>query len=137
LRQTITQKWFLHNAKEFEIFVSALVISEINNNTDEKLLKNMLNLLNSYSMSVLELNEEIYRLAGLYREQILINEINDTVHIATASYYRADAIVSWNFRHIVNLKTMKAIHEINNSENYHSVEILSLENIGGDRYGTL
>jgi len=137
LRQIITQKWFLQNAKEFEIFVSALVIREINNNTDDVLLTNMLNLLNFYSISVLELNEDIYHLAGLYRGQILTNEINDTIHIATASYYGADAIVSWNFRHIVNLKTMKIIHGINIRENYPAIEILTLENIGGDKYGTL
>ncbi|MBF0100957.1 MAG: PIN domain-containing protein [Desulfobacterales bacterium] len=137
LRQAITQKWFLNNAKEFEICISSLVVREINNNTDKELLTNMLNLLNSYSISVLELNENIYRLAEVYRKQVLPGEISDTVHIAAASYYGADAIVSWNFRHIVNLKTMKAIHEINIRENYPAIEILTLENIGGDKYGTL
>jgi len=60
----------------------------------------------------LELNEKIYRLAELYRKQVLAGEISDTVHIAAASYYGTDAIVSWNFRHIVNLNTMKAIQSI-------------------------
>ena len=61
----------------------------------------------------------------------------DTVHIAIASYYAIDAIVSWNFRHIVNLKTMKAIHEINREQQYQDIQILTIENLGGDQYGTL
>jgi len=32
---------------------------------------------------------------------------------------------------------MKAIHEINIRENYPPIEILTLENIGGEKYGTL
>lgn len=97
----------------------------------------MLNLLNSLSVSILEVDEAIFNLASIYREHILSREINDTMHIAIASYYALDAIVSWNFRHIVNLKTMKAIHEINRKQQYQDIEILTLENLGGDQYGTL
>jgi len=97
---------------------------------------NMLKLVNSYSFSVLELNDEIVHLAEQYRHKILRQEINDTIHIAVASYYALDAIVSWNFRHIVNLKTMTAIQDVNTQYRYGTVRILSLENIGGEEYGT-
>ena len=97
----------------------------------------MLNLLNSLSISILEVNDEIFKLASIYREHTLPQEINDTVHIAIASYYAIDAIVSWNFKHIVNLKTMKTIHKINREQQYQDIQILTLENLGGDQYGTL
>jgi len=137
LRQLITQKWFSNNAEEFALSVSTLVLEEIGNNTDETLMLNMLNLLDSLSVPVLEINEEIFVLAGLYREEILAKEVNDTIHIATAAYHSADAIVSWNFRHIVNLKTMKTIRDINIRHNYSPIQILTLENLGGDQYGAL
>lgn len=113
------------------------VIEEIQKNTDQELMKNMLTLLNTYSVSILAINDDIDHLAEAYRAQILSKKINDTLHIATASYYALDAIVSWNFRHIVNLKTMKVIHQINQEQNAPSIEILTLEHVGGDQYGTL
>jgi predicted nucleic acid-binding protein len=137
LRQNITQKWFQNNGCEFDLHISLLVLEEIGNNTDRKLMSDMLNLLNMFSAKVLELNGEIYRLAELYRKKVLPKEISDTLHIAAASYYSLDAVVSWNFRHIVNLKTMKAICEINSEQGYNPVQILTLENLGGDKYGTL
>ena len=137
VRQLITQKWFQHNAHEFSLFASTLVIEEIQNNTDQNLLRNMLTLLNTYSVSILALNDDITHLAEAYRSQILTKEINDTLHLATASYYALDAIVSWNFRHLVNLKTMKTIHQINREQQYQAIEILTLEQLGGDQYGTL
>lgn len=137
VRQLITQKWAQQNAKEFDLFVSTLVLEEIDKNIDHELREKMLNLLNSLSISILEVNDEIFKLASIYREYILPQEINDTVHIAIASYYAIDAIVSWNFKHIVNLKTMKAIHEINRKQQYQDIQILTLENLGGDQYGAL
>lgn len=137
VRQIITQKWFQQQAHNFSLFASTLVIEEIQKNTDQELMKNMLTLLNTYSVSILAINDDIDHLAEAYRAKILSKEINDTLHIATASYYALDAIVSWNFRHIVNLKTMKVIHQINQEQNAHPIEILTLEHVGGDQYGTL
>ena len=137
VRQLITQKWTQQNAKEFDLFVSTLVLEEIDKNTDQELKEKMLNLLNSLSISILEVNDEIFKLTSIYREHTLPQEINDTVHIAIASYYAIDAIVSWNFKHIVNLKTMKTIHKINREQQYQDIQILTLENLGGDQYGTL
>lgn len=136
VRQIITQKWFQYRASAYMLCISPLVLQEIQQNTDQILLMNMLKLVNSYSFSVLELNDEIVHLAEQYRHKILRQEINDTIHIAVASYYALDAIVSWNFRHIVNLKTMTAIQEVNTQYRYGTVRILSLENIGGEEYGT-
>lgn len=137
VRQLITQKWTQQNAKEFDLFVSALVLEEIDKNTDQELKEKMLNLINTLSISILEVNDEIFKLASIYREHTLPQEINDTIHIAIASYYEIDAIVSWNFRHIVNLKTMKMIHKINREQQYQDIQILTIENLGGDQYGTL
>ncbi len=137
IRQLITQKWFEYNAQEYQLFASSVVLEEIHKNTDQILLVKMLQLLDEYVVSILEVNEEITRLAEQYRSQILPQEINDTLHLAIASYAQLDAIVSWNFRHIVNLKTMKIIQEINRQQNYPEIQILTLEQIGGAQYGSL
>lgn len=47
------------------------------------------------------------------------------------SAYRAavvndcDCIISWNFKHIVNIKTIQGIRAITNLEGYKNIDILS------------
>jgi predicted nucleic acid-binding protein len=60
VRQLITQKWAQQNAKEFDLFVSTLVLEEIDKNTDHELREKMLNLLNSLSISILEVNDTVH-----------------------------------------------------------------------------
>ena len=42
----------------------------------------------------------------------------DALHVACATVERVDAIVSWNFRHIVRLDKMKAYNAVNLAEGY-------------------
>jgi len=137
VRQIITQKWFQHDIKTVLPYISALVLDEINANPDEVLREKMLYLVDSASINVLDINDDILKLARFYREAIIPREINDSIHIAAATYYKMNAVVSWNFKHIVNLKTIKAIHEINMKNGYSVIEIISIENLGGDKYGNL
>ena len=82
---------------------------------------------------MLELNDEIFSIAKDYRKKVISREVNDSIHLAVAAYYNLDAVVSWN----VNLKTIKVIHAINLNKGLNSVEIVTVENLGGDKYGTL
>lgn len=49
----------------------------------------------------------------------------DAVHIALATVERADVLVSWNFKHIVNLNRIKIFNAVNMSEGYPLIEIRS------------
>lgn len=46
-------------------------------------------------------------------------------HVALAKVSRADAIVSWNFKHIVRLEKMKAYNQINLLNGYGILTIVS------------
>jgi len=137
VRQLVTQKWIENEAKSYELYASELVVQEVNNNTHPELRDKMARLLVLLSPIVLDINEEVLKLAATYRTRILPREVRNTIHIAAASHSRLDAIVSWNFRHIVNLKTIKAIHDSNQAVGLPSIQILTLEHLGGARYGTL
>ena len=45
----------------------------------------------------------------------------DALHIAVATLWRADALVSYNFEHIVNLEIMVAVNELNRSLNLNEI----------------
>lgn len=51
--------------------------------------------------------------------------IDDATHVATATVHDADVIVSWNFKHIVNLLRIRGFNAVNATRNYRSMHIVS------------
>jgi hypothetical protein len=49
--------------------------------------------------------------------------------VAVATVARVDALVSWNFKHPVNLKTRRAIHATNLRLGYPLIDIVSPEEV--------
>ena len=56
----------------------------------------------------------------------------DAQHIAMATVANVDALVSWNFRHVVNLSRIHAYHGVNAKLGYPAVEIRSPREVLGD-----
>ncbi|GHT48987.1 hypothetical protein AGMMS49936_11650 [Endomicrobiia bacterium] len=50
---------------------------------------------------------------------------NDASHIAVATVNNCNAIVSWNFKHMVNLRAITAVDATNIKEGYWPLRILS------------
>jgi hypothetical protein len=48
---------------------------------------------------------------------------SDAFHVALASVGRADVLVSWNFKHIVNLGRIRLFHSVNIERGYPLIEI--------------
>ena len=73
----------------------------------------------------IEIDEEVEELAQTYiREKALgKSSENDAYHIALASVNRVDCLVSWNFKHIVNLKRIRGYNSVNLKLNYTMLEI--------------
>jgi len=56
----------------------------------------------------------------------------DALHIALATVARADVLVSWNFKHIVNLKRIHAYNAVNLKRGYPVLEIRTPREVPGD-----
>lgn len=50
---------------------------------------------------------------------------DDCQHIAAAVVNACDCIISWNFKHIVNIKTIRGVRAITNLKGYKPIEILN------------
>lgn len=76
---------------------------------------------------VLEVSKEALTLAAEYIKQGLIPERfeNDALHIAIATVYDLDYLLSWNFEHIVKVKTKRMVNLVNLSSGYRELEIIS------------
>ena len=83
------------------------------------------------SMEKVEINDDILTLATKYVEEKVVGEtsFDDCIHIATATFHRVDILVSWNFKHIVNVYRIRGYNSINLRMNYPSLEIRSPKEI--------
>ena len=83
------------------------------------------------SMEKVEITDDILALATKYVEEKVVGEtsFDDCIHIATATINRADILVSWNFKHIVNVYRIRGYNSINLRMNYPSLEIRSPKEI--------
>ena len=72
-----------------------------------------------------ELTEEANALAEKYIAEKVVGRISlaDCQHIALATINKADVLVSWNFKHIVNLERIKGYNAINYRQGYQMIEI--------------
>ena len=77
------------------------------------------------------INTEIIELARKYIDEKVVGKtsFDDCLHIATATLNKADILVSWNFKHIVNVYRIRGYNSINLRMNYLSLEIRSPKEI--------
>ncbi len=111
---------------KYEVFISDVVVREINDAPDNIALK-LRDVINEVSPTDIPIDEEVETLADKYVAEKIIPEKyrDDALHIAAASIHNMDVIVSWNFKHIVKLKTKKEVVGINSLMGYKEIEIYS------------
>jgi predicted nucleic acid-binding protein len=70
---------------------------------------------------------EVQQLAKAYIDEKVVGEtsFDDCVHIATATVHKVDLLVSWNFKHIVNIYRIKGYNSINAKLGYATLNIHS------------
>ena len=68
---------------------------------------------------------EIYEKEGFIRKAARL----DLRHLAVATVNGVDAVVSWNFRDIVNIRTRRSVHSTNLRLGFPLIEIVSPEEV--------
>lgn len=82
-------------------------------------------------MQFVEVTEEAYELAQKYLDGNVVGQTSadDCRHIATATINRVDYLVSWNFKHIVNVFRIRGYNSINLRCGYPQLDIRSPKEI--------
>ena len=75
----------------------------------------------------IDTTEEAIDLATEYITEKVVGKTSfaDCLHIALATINRADFLVSWNFKHIVNVERIRGYNSINIKNGYRQLEIRS------------
>ena len=112
------------------IYISDEVIREISR-APEPRKSQLVGQLEETNPLLLEVDIETEELAERYVKEGIIPERyrSDAVHIAVAVINGIEVIVSWNFEHIVKLKTRVMVNGINRLLGYHEIEICSPEEV--------
>lgn len=109
----------------YDIYLSQVTITEMNECPIDKL--NILKArLEEIKYTKLVLNDDCFNLA---REIINIGiltekSLDDSYHIATAVINDCDIIISWNFKHLVNVKTIDGVRAITQLKRYKNINII-------------
>ena len=72
-----------------------------------------------------ELSNELDGRAYLDAAVLPAASSNDALHVAAATVARADLILSWNFKHIVNFRRIRLFNSVNLAQGYGIIDIRS------------
>ncbi len=73
----------------------------------------------------IEITDAAIRLADQYIKDKVVGETSraDCLHIALATISNADILVSWNFKHIVNVNRIRGYNSVNYRHGFKMIEI--------------
>ncbi len=113
--QNTLDLWELFKNKVYEVYISDIVVREISECREEK-LKILLDYLDQIDYNIIETDEDTVELAGKFIDFGILKQksFDDCQHIAAAILAGCDIITSWNFKHIVNVKTVRGGKSHNN-----------------------
>jgi predicted nucleic acid-binding protein len=114
------------NEGKYEPYTSQMVVGELLQAEEPKRSK-MLSLISENGIVAMPADEETARLAAIYVAEGIIPAKygTDALHIASTSVNDLDFIVSYNFRHIVKMKTITMTESVNLREGYRRIGIYS------------
>ena len=118
--------WEDIKAGVYDVVISDLTIVEADGCTEPKRAF-MRSAIASIDIQFAERDNESKRLSALYVEfgGLPPKSKDDAMHIAIATVNGCDIILSWNFKHIVNIRAMTAVDAVNIKEGYKHIRILS------------
>lgn len=117
---------------ELTLVLSELTLRELEGAPDG--VRTLLGRVPSSHIETLALSPEAEELASAYIADGAIGQRMqvDALHIALATVARVDVLVSWNFKHIVNLKRIHAYNAVNLKNGYPLLEIRTPREVPGD-----
>jgi predicted nucleic acid-binding protein len=112
-RRNWTREWWDERGKkDFDMVASQAVIDELSRG-DFPGRNDALRLMRS--LELLPIVEEIQEVVEVYLSHYLMpkDAVGDALHLAVASYYGCDYLLTWNCRHLANANKYRHMRRIN------------------------
>jgi hypothetical protein len=110
-RQELTRIWWERHKGRYDLYISQLVVEECARG-DPVLSGKRISLISQ--LPKLLLSDEIISLAGKFVIENIFpaKATDDAFHLAYASVYQLDYLLTWNLRHLANAYVMKRLRLI-------------------------
>jgi len=120
----VTQKWWEQERQHFDIWISEETFSELNQGNyprKSEILKSV------SQFPVLNPHNRIAEIVQTYVDNYLMPQVleGDALHLAYASFYKMDFLLTWNCKHLVNANKKQHIRIINTRMKLYTPEIVT------------
>ena len=118
--------WKILKTDKYDVVISDVVTEEILACSEPK--RTFMNRkIAEINPTVVEENQEAVELAWEYvnRNVLSRKSIEDCTHIALSVINSCDYLVSWNFKHMVNVQTVEGVRMVNAINHYKEIMIVS------------
>jgi len=118
--------WDMFKAGKYDVYLSTVTLQEIDNCPEPKRTE-LFKHLGEIDYTPIEITEDMSEVAQQLIDMGILTQksYDDCQHIASAVIYGCDCIISWNFKNIVNIKTIRGVRAITNLKGYKPIEILN------------
>lgn len=88
-------------------------------------IRNLANSLSESNIEFVDIQDQATALAEEYLKENVVGKTSraDCIHIAIATLSNADILVSWNFKHIVNVNRIRGYNSVNYKLGHKILEI--------------
>jgi hypothetical protein len=110
----------------YEAYISDVVLKELTKTSDIEVRDKLLGFLNEIEFNMAEITSEVLEIAALIKTVGLLTEKSndDCLHIGCAVTNNCDVLVSWNFKHLANVRTVNGVRAISNLKGYGNINIV-------------
>ena len=122
---------FFRKAKQFDIFISEVVFREIGNASAQK-RKQLETLIEKFAPGIISVSPAAFNLAKDYIDSMALpaRALEDALHAAVCTDHGMDALLSWNMKHLANLRRKQNINAVNLKNGYYKMlEIITPEEV--------
>ena len=134
-KKEITKEFFEQVFKGmYDVYTSRIALDEIERCPEPK-RKDLFKLIEKCKPTRLDVGKEAEGLATKYMAKGLVPERKeeDALHIAVATIAEMDAVITWNYRHMIGLRKSELFHSTNLEEGYTKrIEIITPIGVGFD-----
>lgn len=118
--------WEMFKLGKYDVYLSTVTLEEISACPESKRSR-LREYMKQIDFHVLDITEDVLSVAQQIIDIGILTQksFDDCQHIGAAVVNECDCIISWNFKHIVNIKTIRGVRAITNLRGYRTIEILS------------
>ena len=120
------QLWEMFRNGKYDVYLSTVTLEELKGCSEPK-QSQLFDYLGLIDYTLVQIDDNVADISQQIIEMGILTQksYDDCQHIGAAIVSECDCIISWNFKHIVNIKTIRGVRAITNLKGHKPIEILN------------